>query len=265
MAIEANRMLGGVGSALIVISAVSPILVLPRLSDMYSTSANVISPVSSVLGLASLSGIILFMVAMRGFAGHYKDHRIFDNALYGFLSTIVVSALAGVAMVALIFMNFGDVISAFTSIPVQAEFFQSILSYMVPVMPIFSSASLIQALFMMRAFNILAFKSEARLFKTAGWALVAGSVLSLILACIGTLLFFAASISAITALAIYFAGMMTSYLAWIFATKAFFSIKTPTSHPLPVSPVDRKTRYCPHCGAENITNAGFCTHCGKKL
>ena len=206
------------------------------------------------------------MVAMRGFAADYKDSGIFNNALYGLLSSIVVSVLAGVLMVAVIFMNLSNAISVFNPVHGQTELFQSILSYMVPVMPIFSAASLVQALFTMRAFNLLAAKSEARLFKTAGLAFVAGSVLSLILAGIGALLFFAALISAIAAtLAIPFAGITISYLAWIFAAKAFFSIKAPTSQPFPVSPVAGKARYCPHCGAENLPDAGFCTRCGKKL
>jgi hypothetical protein len=55
MAVESNRMLGGVGAALIVISAVSPILVVPRLFDAYSTSAALASPFSTVLGLAGLA------------------------------------------------------------------------------------------------------------------------------------------------------------------------------------------------------------------
>ena len=265
MAVESNRMLGGIGAALIVVSAVSPILVLPRLFDLYSTSAGLASPFSTLLGLAGLAGIILFMVAMRGFAADYKHSGIFDNALYGLLSSIIVGVLAGVLMVAVIFMNLGNVISVFNPVPGQTELFQSIFGYVVPAIPVFSVAGLVQALFTMRAFNLLAVKSEARLFRTAGLALVAGSVLALVLACIGASLFFAASISAITALAIYFAGMMVSYLAWIFASKAFFSIKAPTSQPLPASPVAGKTRYCPHCGAENLPDAGFCTQCGKKL
>ena len=57
MAVESNRMMGGIGAALIVVSAVSPILVLPRLFDLYSTSAGLASPFSTVIGLAGLAGI----------------------------------------------------------------------------------------------------------------------------------------------------------------------------------------------------------------
>ena len=47
----------------------------------------------------------LFLIAMKGFASDYKDAGIFNNALYGLLSSIVVGVLAGGLMVAVIFMN----------------------------------------------------------------------------------------------------------------------------------------------------------------
>jgi uncharacterized membrane protein len=265
MAVGANRMLGGIGALLLVVSVVGPLLALPRLFDLYSTGAGAASPFLSVLGLAGLAGIILFMIAMKGFAGDYKDAGIFNNALYGLLSSIVVGVLAGVFMVAIIFMNLSSVIPTFNPVPGPTDLFQSILSYMVPVMPVFSVAGLVQALFIMRAFNLLAVKSEVRLFRTAGWALVAGSVLALILACVGVLLFFAALVSAASVLVIPFAGTTVSYLAWIFGAKAFFSIKAPTNQPLPASPAAGQVKYCPHCEAANLPDAVFCTRCGKKL
>jgi uncharacterized membrane protein len=264
MAVGSNKMLGGIGALLLVVSAVSPLLILPRIFDPYSTVSNEATPFLSVLGLAGLAGIILFMVAMRGFAGDYKDAGIFDNALYGLLSSIVVGVVAGGLMVVVIFMNLGSVIPTFNPVPGTTDLFQLIFGYVVPVMPVFAVAGLAQALFTMRAFNMLAVKSEARLFRTAGLALLAGSVLALILACIGALLFFTFSISATAVLAIPFAGTTVSYLAWIFAAKAFFSIKTPTSQTLPTSPT-AQVKYCPQCGAENLPDAVFCARCGKKL
>jgi len=264
MTVESNRMMGGIGASLIVVSAIGPVLSLPIFFNTYSTSANAASPFSSAVGLAGFAGIILFMVAMRRFAGGYKDPGIFDNALYGLLSSIVVSGVAAVLIVAVVFMNFSNIISSFNPVPGQTNL-QAILGYMAPAMPVFSLAGLVQALFTMRAFNLLAAKSKTRLFRTAGLALVAGSVLALILACIGASLFFAALISATAALIITFAGTTVSYLAWIFAAKAFFSIKVPTSEPLPASPATGKARYCPHCGEENLPDAVFCTHCGKSM
>jgi hypothetical protein len=73
--------------------------------------------------------------------------------------------------------------------------------------------------------------------------------------------FFAASASAITVLAIPFVGTTVGYVAWIFAAKAFFSIKAPTSQPILAGQV----KYCSQCGAENLPDAVFCARCGKKF
>jgi uncharacterized membrane protein len=264
MTVESNRMMGGIGAALIVVSAISPIFSFPALFSTCATVASTLSPFASAVSLAWLAGIILFMVAMRRFAGGYKTPGIFDNALYGVLSNIAVSVLAGLIMVAFVFMNFSNIMASFNPVPTPINI-QGIIGYMLPAMPFFSLAGLVQALFLTRAFNLLAAKSETRLFRTAGLALVASSVLTLILACIGALLFFATAVSSTAALAIPFTGTAISSLTWIFAAKAFFSIKTPTGQPLPTAPAAGQTRYCPHCGAENLSDAAFCTRCGKKL
>jgi uncharacterized membrane protein len=227
MAVSSNRMLGGIGASLFVVSAFSPLLVFPRLFDFYATgnSTGAASPFLSILGLAGLAGLILFMVAMKGFSNDYKYAGIFNNALYSVLSGIVVAAVATGLIVAIVLMNFSSLISILNPGSVPTNLFRSILGFVVPVMPVFSLAGLVQSLFMMRAFNFLAIKSEVRLFRTAGWALVAGSLLVMLLSSVSVLLFFAASISANTAFAIPILGTMISYLAWVFAARAFFNIK----------------------------------------
>ena len=263
MAVGSNRMLGGIGALLLVVSAISPLLSFPLLFGVYSTGFGVYV-FSPVLGLAGLAGIVLFMIAMRRFASDYKNIGIFNNALYGLLSSIVVAAVAGGLMVIVMFINLSSMLPAFNPVPGPNNLFQPILGYVVPVLPVSSVAGLVQALFMMRAFNLLAVKSEVRLFRTAGLALVAGSVLVLILVCVGVLLFFAVSISAVAVLVMLFAGTTVSYLAWILAAKAFFSIKAPTSQTQPALPIGQ-VKYCSQCRAENLPDAVFCTRCGKKL
>lgn len=263
MAIESNRMLGGIGALLMVVSTLSTLFVIPQLLNFYSTSTATTSPFLSVLGLAGLAGIILFMVAMKGFAGDYKNSGIFYNALYGLLFSIAVGFVAGVLMVAVVLMNLSSLIPSFNSAPTPTDLFPAIMDLMVPVMPVFSVAGLVQALFTMRAFNLLAAKSNVRLFRTAGWALLAGSVLAIILACITTLLFFAVSLSAIVVLIVPIAGTTLSCLAWIIAAKAFFAVKAPTTQQR-TSPA-RQVKYCSQCGAENLPDAVFCARCGKSL
>jgi len=254
-------MLGGIGAALLVVNAASSLLILPQLLDPYLTSSAV-SPFSWVVGLAGLAGLILFMVAMRGFASDYKDLGIFNNALYGLLSGIVVAGVTGGIMVIVMFVNLGGWMATFNPVPAPPDF-QSILRFMVPVMPAISVAGLVQALFTMRAFNRLAVKSEVRLFRTAGWALLACNALALVLGCIGVLVSMA-STSVTAALVMPFAGTAISYLAWIVAAQAFFAVKAPTSQTLPASPAVQ-VKYCSQCGAENSSDADFCVRCGKKL
>ena len=266
MAVGSNRMLGGVGASLLVVSAFSPLLVLPRLLDYYSTGAMTgdSSPFLSVLGLAGLAGLILFLVAMKGFSQDYKDSGIFNNALYGVLSSIIVAVLAAVLIIVVVLLNFSSMIQTLNPVPQPTDIFQSVVGYVVPVMPAVSLAGLAQSLFMLRAFNLLAAKSEVRLFRTAGWALVAGSLLAIVLASVGVLLFFEASLSASIVFTVPIIGTMVSYLAWVFAAKAFFTIKEPTAQTFSVSPA-LQVKYCAHCGAENLPDAVFCTRCGKNL
>jgi hypothetical protein len=117
MTVESNRMMGGVGGALIAVNAVSPVLVLPPLLSSYPTFASTLSPFSWTVSIAWLAGIILFMVAMKRFAVGYKTPGIFDNALHGILATIVVSVLAGAVMGIFILMNFSNILSAFNPVP----------------------------------------------------------------------------------------------------------------------------------------------------
>ena len=264
MTVESNRIMGGIGAALIVVTAISPIFMLPALFSTYPTVASTLSPFSALLGLTGLMGIILFMVAMKRFTGNYKTSGIFDNALYGILSPIVVNVIACFVIVAVIFMNFSNIMTSFNLVPTPINI-QSILGYVVPVMPVFSLSNVVQALFMTRAFNLLAAKSETPSFKTAGSALITSSLLMLILACIGTLLFVANAVTSTAALAIPMVGTIINNLAWIFAAKAFFDMKTPTNQPPPTSHATRQARYCSYCGAQNLPDSTFCTKCGKKL
>jgi uncharacterized membrane protein len=57
-----------------------------------------------LLPILSFVGCILFLVAMHGLANYYKDHSIFSNALYAFITgivgTIAIIAIAIITLVA---------------------------------------------------------------------------------------------------------------------------------------------------------------------
>ena len=270
MAIASNRMLGFIGALLTVIGSVSAFL---SLAQFFFPSFN-ISGVGVLFGVSGLVGIILFMIAMKGFAVDYKDAAIFNNALYGLLSNIAIGVVAGVLAVAVIFLNLSSIITTFTpgSVPsFTPDFLQSIMGSLVPVFLVASVLAVVPALFNLRAFSKLAAKSGVRLFRTAGLLGVAGTAVAMMFAFIVSLLVFVASIPATAVLAMSVVGSMISYVMWIVAAKAFYSIKAPTRKAPPLltpqvsAPAAGQVRYCSYCGAENLLDAAFCAHCGKKL
>lgn len=72
-------------------------------------------------------------------------------------------------------------------------------------------------------------------------------------------------------------GLILIFIAWIFATIGFFSMKVPSQPsgqpqygyaPAPPSATTASmqgNRYCPNCGAPVNSDAPFCSHCGKQL
>jgi Na+-transporting methylmalonyl-CoA/oxaloacetate decarboxylase gamma subunit len=106
---------------------------------------------------------------------------------------------------------------------------------------------LLAAMNLRKAFNALAEKSGEHMFETAGLLLFLGAILTIILV-----------------------GFVLIFLAWVFATIAFFSIKVPSqpysyTPPQVVAPTMQATCFCPNCGAPQDPNATFCSHCGKQL
>jgi uncharacterized membrane protein len=270
MAIESNRMLGFVGALLTVLGSVSAFLALARF--FFPTLD--ITGFGILFGVSGLVGLILFMIAMKGFAVDYKDAAIFDNALYGLLSSIAIGVVAGVLAVAVIFLNLSSIITTFTpdSAPsFTPDFLQSIMGYLVPVFLVVSVLAVVPALFNLRAFSKLAGKSGVRLFRTAGLLGLAATMVTMMFAFIASLLVLVASIPASAVFAMSVVGSMISYVMWIVAAKAFYSIRAPTRKAPPlltpqVSPsAAAQVKYCSYCGAENMPDAVFCAHCGKKL
>lgn len=129
LALESNRMLGFIGALLIVVGTVSQILSVVHFFFPL-VSSGVVGLVFPSLGLI---GFVLFMVAMKGFANDYGDPSIFDNALYGLVSSIILGVAAVALMIALVFLNFDRIIGTITpglmpSISSLPELPQSILS-----------------------------------------------------------------------------------------------------------------------------------------
>jgi len=112
MNLETSKNLGGIGAILLVIGLVGII------GTGYS-------------GMLSLIGLVLVLIAMKGLSDYYKDAGIFNNTLYGFVTSIIaVVAFVAVIVVALLetIANLG--IADWTNTAEWAAAFQANLSDM---------------------------------------------------------------------------------------------------------------------------------------
>ncbi len=195
MDFQTYKTLGGVGAILLLIGCLTSI--------------------SPAVGLLGLIGIILVLIALNGFADYYKEKGIFNNALYGII-IYVVGIVVTIAVVIYILVDF------LTSLGIDLadwQSFQSIdwASIMTPdkIMSLISSGiialvilfifSILGAYFLKRSLDLLAAKTDIKLFGTTGLILLIGAVLTIILI-----------------------GFILIFVAIILLIVAFFSIKTPT-------------------------------------
>jgi uncharacterized membrane protein len=199
----------------------------------------------AVLGIV---GAILLLMGIKGLATYYQDNQIYDNALMGVIFLIIAIVIVAVAV-------FGSILLFISAIGFLGGIVILILGLIVAFV-----FYLLAAMRLRKTFSTLAQKSGEQSFNTAGTLLWWGAILTII-----------------------FVGTILIFIAWIFATIAFFSMKlqpqqpytsqpqgyTPPSAP-PVAQTTQAAptqapRYCPNCGAPVASDATFCPHCGKQL
>ncbi len=191
-------------------------------------------------GILSLIGVILLLMAIKGFASFYQDQPMYDNALRGFIYYIIAAiafaislGLLAIGAISIFFIGFG--ILGFIAGLVVAFIFY-----------------IMAAKRLRMTLNSLAQKTGEKSFETAGMLLWYGAILSIIV--IGGILIF---------------------IAWIFVTIGFFQMKTPAQQsatqqqygyaPPPPPTAQAATKFCPNCGAPVQPEATFCPNCGKQL
>ncbi len=261
MTVGSNKTLGFVGALLMVLGSVSQFLSLEQV--FYPLGNLGFSGFGALFSVLGFVGLILFIIAMYGLSKDYGDSSIFNNVLYGLLSSIIGAvATAGLA-VFLVFSQLSSIFSGFNptdfSSAAMSEIVRNFIGYLLPIFVVGTIVALIQALFYMRLFN------------TAGRLLIAGAALGVAMACVGVLLVLAASVPSYIIIYMPLVGGVVSFVAWILVTKAFHSIKVPVEEkqlwrsPQAYAPAGGQVRYCPYCGAQNRAEAAFCKQCGKKL
>jgi uncharacterized membrane protein len=204
----------------------------------------ILSPVPYAGAVLGIIGAILLLIGIKGLSSYYQDNGIYENALMGiiFLIIAVIAVAVSAAALAIGFaslVGLGIGILAFIAGLVIAFVFY-----------------LVAALRLRKTFDALAQKSGEQSFATAGTLLWWGAILTIVVV-----------------------GLLLIFLAWIFATVGFFSMRLqpqqqpygsqPYSSPPPSMPpatqLTQAARYCPNCGAPVTIDAIFCSHCGKQL
>lgn len=178
MTLESSKALGGIGSILLLIGVI-PFGV-------------------PYLGVIALIGFILVLVALHGLANIYKEHGIFNNALYGFIAAIVGVVAAAVAAIYVVFYTsiFTDFLHKIfpgwngswnslvgltpTTSNITFNDVTSVLGAAFGLLAILWIFLIISAYFNRRSLKKLATKANVGLFSTAGLLLLIGAVLTII-------------------------------------------------------------------------------------
>jgi uncharacterized membrane protein/ribosomal protein L40E len=240
--------------------------------NLYSGSGTVanfaVSAVAGLVGLAVFIGFILFLVAMYGFSKDYGESRIFNYIIYGIIAAIVAGIVAFAVILGVFFANLASLFSNFSSTsPPSTEITASMLSSISPFLVIFAAIGLMVVVLEVLAFNLLAKKSGVPLFRTGGWVLLAGGVLSVVVGAVFAGLMYNTAIDYQALTVAGLPGGLVQNIGWAIIAFAFFRIKPPTPQ-TPTQPevasAASQVAYCIHCGAPNPADAVYCSSCGKK-
>jgi uncharacterized membrane protein len=273
--VESNRTLGVIGASLTAIGAIGQVSTILQYAFPISVTHLALGFAGSATGVFSFIGFILFLVAMHGLSRDYNEHGIFNNTLYGIIAAIVAAVVAGIVTVVLVVLNFLTTIPDLNPTNTMAYASSTVAdpasiasSYISLLLVAVSLASVLLAVFYMRAFNLLSAKSNVPLFKTAGKVLLAGASISSLLGIIFVALMFNSISSTAEVSTVIAVGTLVQDSAWAMLAVAFLRIRPPPqTQPTPfiVAPVVEQVKYCPYCGAQNVQAAQYCAQCGKKL
>ncbi len=207
MDLQTSKYLGGVGALLLFIG---PLL-------------GFVPYLGGVGGLIGLIGFILVLIALKSFADRYNDAGIFNNALYGFITTIVgivsaFGAFLATALTVIADLGIEDWTDAteWTTVLTEETAFDTILKLLggviIAVVILFAFAILTAFLYR-KSLGTLASKSGVGLFGTAGLLLLIGAVLTIILI-----------------------GFVLIWICFLLIAIAFFSIRPTVVEPPPSPP-----------------------------
>ncbi len=166
------KILGGIGSILIILSAV---------------------PYAGIV--VGIAGFVLVLIAVKYISEYLKDPSIFNNVLIAVILSIVgiaVSYLMVLGYLMASFLGLGRIIQGAGTGPAQIGFFTSALLIIIAGIVVAWIFMLISALFIRRSYTSIADKLGINLFNTVALLYLIGSALTIVL--IGFIIIFVAEI-----------------------------------------------------------------------
>ncbi len=233
LAIESNRMLGGVGGCLILVGVVSEVVSLLQYAFPVTGLASAgLATVSGLTSVVALVGFLLVFISMYGFSKDYNEPRIFNYFLYALVIGIIAAVIITAVIIIIVLSNLSTFLPSFGSSstpPSTSEITSSMLKSLNPIMPFFALVGLVLIFFVIRALNLLSDKSGVPMFRTAAKIFLAAAAteiaISIVLAIVGY--FF--SISYNDYLTVLSLGGIVSYVAFGLLASAFFRIRAPAT------------------------------------
>jgi uncharacterized membrane protein len=172
MTLESSKNLGGIGAILMFIGVL---------------------PYINFYGIIPIVGLILVLIAMKGFADYYKEAGIFNNTLYGLIIAIVGGVVSVAAVIITVLTSLTDflyaifpdwngdwaALSGLTPNPSNLSLnnIMPLLAGIFAVFIILWVFAIIATFFIRRSLGTLSAKSGVGLFSTAGLLLLIGAVL----------------------------------------------------------------------------------------
>src|SRR5674476_478047 len=101
------------------------------------------------------------------------------------------------------------------------------LNYLSPIFAVIGFVGLIYVIYSVKAFNLLANKSQVPLFRTAAKVLLAGSLLNIAIGVVFAALAYSGSASLNAFIVVAIPGGLVQDIAWLLLAIAFFRIKPP--------------------------------------
>ena len=158
--------------------------------------------------LLGIIGVILFLRGAKELANYYQDKEIYENSLKGVKFYVVAIIAAAVAVVGLTIGIAFATGFTFTGVFLPTVGFGVGLAAFIGGLVIAFVFYILATMHLRRTFNTLGQKSGEGSFSTAGTLLWVGALLSIIVV-----------------------GLILIFIAWIYVTIAFFSMKPPQLQP----------------------------------